>query len=107
MPLRHYGLMNSVFLCHLDSFVIVFIDKIFVYLKNDGEYMDNLMVVLHVLKENQLFSKYRNYEFLLSSVEFLGHIISSEGVEVNPRKMEAVKNCPRPFTKPTLGVSWV
>ena len=69
--------------------------------------MDHLRVVLHVLKEKQLFSKYRNYEFWLSLVAFLGHFISSEGVEVNPRNTEGVKNLPRPFTKPSLGVSWV
>ena len=48
--------------------------------------MDNLRVALQMLKEKQLFAKYKKYEFLLSSVEFLGHIISSEVVEVEPRK---------------------
>ena len=60
--------------------------------------MNRLRVVLQVLKENQLFSKYRKCDFWLRSVAFLGHIISSEGVEVDPRKIEAVKNCPRPLT---------
>ena len=70
--------------------------------------MDHMRVVLQVLKENQLFSKYIKYEFLLRSdikyefllrsVAFLGHIISSEGVEVHQRIIEAVKNLPRPLT---------
>ena len=60
--------------------------------------MDHLRVVLQVLKENQLFVKCSKCKFWLRSVEFLGHIISSEGVEVDPRKMKAVKNCPRPLT---------
>ena len=51
-----------------------------------------------MLKYNQLFAKFRKFEFRLRSMTFLGHIISSEGVEVDPRKTEAVKNLPRPLT---------
>ena len=61
--------------------------------------MNNLMVVLQMLTKTQLFLQYRKCEFWLSSMEFLGHIISSEEVEVDPRKTEAVKNCPRPVTQ--------
>ena len=50
-----------------------------------------------MLKKHQLFAKYRKCDFWLSSVAFLGHIISSEGVAADPRKTEAVKNCPRPL----------
>ena len=60
--------------------------------------MGYLRVVLQTLKEHQLYAKYNKCEFWLSSVTFLGHLISSEGVEVDPRKMEAVKNLPRPLT---------
>ena len=69
--------------------------------------MNHLRMILQVLKENQLFSKYSKYEFLLRSVVFLGHIISSEGIQVDPRKTEEVKNWPRPLIQFTLGVSWV
>ena len=61
--------------------------------------MNYLRVMLQVLKENELFAKYSKCEFWLRSVVFLGHIISSEGVEVDPRKMEAVRNWPRPLTQ--------
>ena len=81
----------------MDSFVIVFIDDIWVYLKNEGYHLNHLRVVLQVLKENQLFAKYRKCEFWLRSVAFLGHIISSKGVDVEPRKTKAVKNRPRPL----------
>ena len=60
--------------------------------------MDHLRVVLQILKEHQLFSKYSKYEFWLISVAFHGHIISSEGIEVDPKKTEVVKYCPRPLT---------
>ena len=84
-------LMNRVFRSNLDSFVIVFIDDILVYSKNKGEHMDHLRVVFHVLKELQLFAKYRKCEFWLRSVAFLGHIISSDVFEVDPSKTEVVK----------------
>ena len=51
-----------------------------------------------MLKENQLFANYSKCEFWLRSMTFLGHIISTERVEVDPRKTEAVKNCPTPWT---------
>ena len=53
---------------------------------------------MQVLKEHQLFAKYRKCEYWSRSVTFFGHIISIEGVEVDPRKMEAMKNRPRPLT---------
>ena len=60
--------------------------------------MNHLRVVLQLLKEHQFFSNYSNCEFWLRSVTFLNRIICSERVEVDPRKMEAVKNWPRPLT---------
>ena len=60
--------------------------------------MDHLRLVLQVLKGNQLFFKYNKSEFLLRSVTFLGHIISNEGLEVDPRNIDAVKNWPRPLS---------
>ena len=97
-PTTFMDLMDRVFLNYLDSFVIIFIDDMLVYLKNEGDNMNHLRVVLQVLKEHQLFTKYSKYEFWLRSVTFLIHIISSEGVEVDPRKMEKVKYWPRPLT---------
>ena len=75
----------------------MFIDDILVYLKNEGEHVDHLRVVLQVLKEHQLFSKYNKNEYWLRSVAFLDHIISSKGVELDPRNTETVKNWPRPL----------
>ena len=61
--------------------------------------MGHLRVVIQVLKEHQLFTKYK-CKFLLRSVSFLGHIISSAGIEVDPNKTKVVKNWPRPLTPP-------
>ena len=60
--------------------------------------MGHLRVVLQTLKEHQLYAKCSKCEFLLTSVILIEHIISSEGVEVDPTKMDAVKNWPRPLT---------
>ena len=83
-------LMNRVFQNYLDSFVIVFINDIFVYSKNEDDHMGHLRLVLKTLKEHQLYAKYS--EFLLRSATFFGHIICSEGVEADQRKMKALKN---------------
>ena len=85
--------MNRVYQNYLYSFVVVFIDNILVYSKNKVERMDHFRVVLRVLKEHQLFAKYSKCQFLLRSVDFLGHVISGEGIEFDPRKTKVVKNC--------------
>ena len=90
-------LVNRVFENYLDAFVLVFIDDILVYSKNEGDHMDHLRVVLQVLKDHQLFTKYSKCKFLLRLVVFLGHVITSKGVEVKPKKTEAIKNWPRPL----------
>ena len=73
--------MNRVIQSYLDSFVNVVIHNMLVYSKNEGDHMHHLRVVLQVLKDNQLFTKPRKYGIWLTSLAFLGHIISSEGVE--------------------------
>ena len=60
--------------------------------------MGHLRVVLQTLKEHQFFAKYNNSEFLLRSVTFLGHIISGDGIRVDPKKIEVVRNWPRPIS---------
>ena len=79
-------LMNRVFRNYLNSFVTIFSDDILVYSINKDDHMSHLRVVLQTLKEYQLYAKYSKYEFYLRSMTFLGHIISSEEVEVDPRK---------------------
>ena len=96
-PAAFIDLMNRVFRNYLDSFV-VFSDDILVYSKNKGDHIGHLRVVLQTLRERQLYAKYSKWEFWLRSLIFLGNIISSKGDEVYPRKIEVVKNWPRPLT---------
>jgi len=97
-PAAFMDLMNRVFRNYLDSFVIVFIDDILIYSKSEDDHMNHLRIVLQVLKDHQLYAKFSKCEFWLRSVAFLGHIVSSEGIEVDPKKTDAVKSWPRPLS---------
>ena len=89
-------LMNRVFKQYLDLFVIVFIDDILIYSRNEKEHASHLRIVLQTLKDHQKFAKFSKYEFWLQSIAFIGNIVSSEGIRVDSQKVEAVKQWPRP-----------
>ncbi|KAA0061226.1 pol protein [Cucumis melo var. makuwa] len=91
-------LMNSVFKDFLDTFVIVFIYDILIYSKTEAEHEELLHQVLETLRANKLYAKFSKCEFWLKKVTFLGHVVSSEGVSVDPAKIEAVTSWPRPST---------
>ncbi|XP_050935678.1 uncharacterized protein LOC107991992 [Cucumis melo] len=91
-------LMNKVFKDFLNTFVIVFIDDILVYSKTEAEHEEHLHQVLETLRANKLYAKFSKCEFWLKKVSFLGHVVSSEGVSVDPAKIEAVTSWPRPST---------
>ena len=78
-------LMNWVFNTYLDEFVIVFINDIFVYSKSQVEHEKHLRSVLQKLREKQLYAKFKKHEFWLQSFSFLGHVISNQGVSINPQ----------------------
>ena len=97
-PAAFMDLMNRVFREYLDSFVIVFIDDILIYSKTKEEHAQHLRLTLQVLRQHQLYAKFSKCEFWLRSVTFLGHVVSDQGVEVDPRKTEAVKKWTKPLT---------
>lgn len=90
------GLMNWVFQKQLDKFVIVFVDDILVYSLDHNTHQDHLREVLKNLRRHQLYAKYSKCEFWLKKVSFLGHVITKEGVEVDPAKVEAVSQWQQP-----------
>ncbi|WMV42529.1 hypothetical protein MTR67_035914 [Solanum verrucosum] len=102
-PAAFMDLMNRVFKQYLDLFVIVFIDDILIYSRNEEEHTSHLRVVLQTLKDRQLFAKFNKCEFWLQSVAFLGHIVSSKGIQVDSQKIEAVKQWPRPTSATNIG----
>ena len=84
------SMMNKVFMEFLYKFVVVFIDDILVYSKNEEEHKEHLRLVLEKLREHQLYAMFSKYEFWLKEVGFLGHVISGEGIAVDPTKVQSV-----------------
>ena len=82
----------------MDKFVVVFIDDILVYSKNEEEHKEHLRLVLEKPREHQLYAKFSKCEFWLKEVGFLGHVISQEGTEVDPTKVNSVRNWLSPTT---------
>ena len=95
-PAAFMSLMNRVFKPYLNFFVIVFIDDILVYSKSKKEHEEHLRMVLEMLREKKFYAKFSKCEFWLDSVSFLGHVVSKDGVMVDPSMIEAVKNWVRP-----------
>ena len=95
-PAAFMDLMNRVFQPYLDRFVIVFIDDILVYSRTEAEHVEHLRIVLQILRERQLYAKLDKCEFWLSQIHFLGHVVSRDGVAVDPSKVEAVLQWQRP-----------
>ena len=86
------SLMNGIFKPYVDLFVIVFIDDILIYSKSRKEHEEHLRIVLELLREKRLYAKFSKCEFWLDSVFFLGHVVSKDGVMVDPSKIKAVKS---------------
>nr|GEV10096.1 putative reverse transcriptase domain-containing protein [Tanacetum cinerariifolium] len=97
-PAVFMNLMNRVCKPYLDKFVIVFIDDILIYSKTREDHVEHLRLVLELLKREKLYAKFSKCEFWLREVHFLGHVISGNGIHVDPSKIEAVKNWKAPRT---------
>ncbi|GJT04932.1 putative reverse transcriptase domain-containing protein [Tanacetum coccineum] len=95
-PAVFMDLMNRVCKPYLDKFVIVFIDDILVYSKNKQEHKEHLKLILELLKKEELYAKFSKCEFWIPKVQFLGHVIDSKGIHVDPAKIEAIKDWASP-----------
>jgi hypothetical protein len=89
-PAHFMYLMNSVFMSMLDKFIMVFIDDMLIYSKNEEEHMKHLWIILQRLREHQLYTKFSNCAFWLKEVLFLGHVISAEDIAVDSSKVQVV-----------------
>ncbi|GJT17308.1 putative reverse transcriptase domain-containing protein [Tanacetum coccineum] len=99
-PAVFMDLMNRVCKPYLDKFVIVFIDDILIYSKDEEEHGKHLKIILELLKKERLYAKFSKCDFWLDSVQFLGHVIDRSGVHVDPAKIKAIKSWVAP-TMPT------
>jgi hypothetical protein len=95
-PAYFMNLMNKVFMEELDKFVVVFIDDILVYSKSVEEHEQHLLVVPEKVRAHRLYTKFSKFEFWLDKVSFLGHILTAEGVAIDPGKVETVSNWRQP-----------
>ena len=98
VPVVFMDLMNMIFHQYLDQFVVVFIDDILVYLIDREAHDEHLRIVLQTLRDKQLYAKFSKCEFWLEKVVFLGHVLPTKGVSVDPQKVEAVVNWERPIS---------
>ncbi|GKE97051.1 putative reverse transcriptase domain-containing protein, partial [Tanacetum coccineum] len=97
-PAVFMDLMNRLCKPYLDKFVIVFINDILIYSHNEKEHEEHLKIILELLKKEELYAKFSKCEFWINTVKFLGHMIDSSGIHVDPANIEAVKNWASPTT---------
>nr|GEX07382.1 reverse transcriptase domain-containing protein [Tanacetum cinerariifolium] len=97
-PSVFMDLMNRVCRPYLDKFVIVFIDDILIYSKTQKEHVEQLRLVLGLLKKEKLYAKFSKCEFWLREVQFLGYVINGSGIHVDPSKIKSVNNWKAPRT---------
>ncbi|GKE74524.1 putative reverse transcriptase domain-containing protein, partial [Tanacetum coccineum] len=91
-PAVFMDLMNQVCKPYLDKFMFVFIDDILIYSKNKQEHEEHLKLILELLKKEKLYAKFSKCEFWIPKVQFLGHVIDSEGIHMDPAKIESIKD---------------
>jgi hypothetical protein len=97
-PAHFTYLMNSVIMPELDKFVVIFIDDILIYSKNEEEHVKHLRIVLTRLREHQLYAKSSKCAFWLEEIQFLGHVLSAKGLAVDPSKVKDILEWKPPTT---------
>ncbi|GJZ85971.1 putative reverse transcriptase domain-containing protein [Tanacetum coccineum] len=102
-PALFMDLMNRVCKPYLDKFVIFFIDDILIYSKSKEDHAEHLKLILEFLRKEELYAKFLKCNFWLSRVQFLGHVIDSKGIRVDPAKIESIKDWASPKTPTEIG----
>nr|GFC94866.1 putative reverse transcriptase domain-containing protein [Tanacetum cinerariifolium] len=95
-PVVFIDLMNRMCKPYLVKFVIVFIDDILIYSKDEKEHEEHLKTILELLKKEELYAKFSKHEFWIPKVQFLDHVIDSQGIHMDPAKIESVKDWASP-----------
>jgi hypothetical protein len=103
-PSTFQGVMNDIFRPCFRKFMLVLFDDILVYSHNVEEHERHLRMVFETLVQHKLFVKQSKYKFASSEIEYLGHIVSSQGVHADPRKVESMIKWPKPNILKSLRV---
>ena len=93
-PATFMHLMNSVFADYLDDFVIVFLDDVLIFSRNTEEHARHVQLVLQRLREHRLYANMKKCEFFKPKISFLGHIVSADGIGMDPEKIKAIEDWP-------------
>lgn len=90
-PSSFQGLMNHVFQEHLRKFILVFFDDILIFSKSLEDHVEHLQITFSLLMQHQLYARRNKCQFVVASVEYLGHFISAKGVATDPKKIQVVQ----------------
>jgi hypothetical protein len=93
-PATFQSVMNELFRPYLHKFVLIYLDDILIYSRSVDEHKRHLRIVLSTLQENEFYAKLSKCHIGKSELIYLGHVVSKEGLEVDPKKIEVVKNWP-------------
>eukprot|EP00253_Pinus_taeda_P008401 PITA_08401 len=89
-PATFMCLMNNIFHQYLDQFMLIFVDDILIYSRTIEEHQEHLIMVLQTLREHQLYAKFSNCDFFKEEIQYLGHVITRDGIAVDPEKIKAI-----------------
>jgi hypothetical protein len=95
-PATFQTLMNKIFHELLDSFVLIYLDDILIFSKDEKQHIEHLREVFKVLRKEKLYCAPNKCDFFKTSIDFLGHIVSARGIEVDPRKIVTITEWPPP-----------
>ena len=95
-PATFQRLMHDIFRPHLDDFIIIYLDDILVFSKNEADHARHLATTLQLLQSNDLFANISKCVFAVPSVDFVGHIVSKDGISTDPAKIAAILAWPLP-----------
>jgi len=89
-PTSFTCLMKGVLSKYLDKFVVVFVDEILIYSKTKEQHKEHLKIILQVLREHQLYAKLSKCDFYKDKIQYMGHVISVDGISVDPEKIKEI-----------------
>ena len=95
-PAHFQTVMNRIFAPYIGRFVLVYLDDVLIFSQNAQDHLQHVEKVLQVLRENKFYGRLHKCHFNQCSIKYLGHIVSANGVAVNPEKIKAIQTWPTP-----------